>query len=150
MNAAPGFQWDVVTYPVNPKAPGVASGVNSTYLYVTSTTKHADDAFKVISVLLSEDVQTDMGRQGKTVPVLKDRSVLDPFGKDIPALQSKNVVALTRPKLAELQPIKYPFITTPATIAINAFNSVAFDGVDINTALREADELLNKEIQKFK
>ncbi|MDF2721407.1 MAG: hypothetical protein K0Q59_1082, partial [Paenibacillus sp.] len=56
-------------------------------------------------------------------------------------------VALTKLKHAPLQPYKYPITPDPAVAVNNAFNSVVYDGKDINTALREADEQVNKSIQ---
>jgi multiple sugar transport system substrate-binding protein len=148
MNKTPGLQWDVVTYPTSPKAPGVGSVVDSLVANITSTSKHKPEAFQVLSVILSDDVQIDMGRQAARMSVLKDANIQSQFGKGVPELQSKNVVALTKLKLAPLQPYKYTFGANPATIINNAFNAVVYDGKDANTALREADELMNQEIQK--
>jgi hypothetical protein len=54
---------------------------------------------------------------------------------------------LTKPKLAIVQPFKFPFATNPATLINNTFISVIYDQKDINTALREAEEKVNTDIQ---
>jgi multiple sugar transport system substrate-binding protein len=150
MNKSPNLQWDVVTYPTNPKAPGVASSVDSLAASITSSSKHKTEAFQVLSVMLSDEVQANLSSHAR-MSVLKDRAIQEQFGKANPDLQSKNVVALTKLKMAPLQPVKFAFKNDPGTITIhNAFKSVAFDGKDINTALREANETLNKEIQEIK
>lgn len=144
-----GLLWDVVTYPTNPKSPGVASSVDSLIANITRTSKYKTEAFQVLSVLLSDEVQTELSRNGR-MSVLKDRSIHDQYGKGNPALQSKNVVSMTKLKMATLQPYKYNFKVVPHSMITNVFSTVVFDGKDINTALREADDLLIKEIQTFK
>src|SRR5690606_18255277 len=89
-----GLNWDVVTYPTNPKAPGVGQRVDSVILSVTEQSKNKDAAFRVISVILSDEVQTAMSKNAM-MSVLKDRKVHDQFGKDTPELADKNVVAFT-------------------------------------------------------
>lgn len=82
--------------------------------------------------------------------MLENRSIQDQYGQAVPAYQNKNVVALTKMKLAVVKPFKYPFAPNPAELINAAFNSVLYDGKDINTALREADEKLSLAIQNFK
>lgn len=139
------LNWDVVTYPQNPKAPGVGQRVDSFVLAITAQSKHKDAAFQVISTILSDEVQTLMSRDSR-LSVLKDPKIQNEFGKNIAAYQSKNVIAFTKPKLAVLQTFKN---TPAATIVNQAFDSMLYDGKDVNTALREADEKMNQEIQKL-
>ncbi|GAA3399534.1 ABC transporter substrate-binding protein [Paenibacillus hodogayensis] len=138
------LNWDVVTYPQNPKAPGVGQRVDSFVLAVTSQSKQKEAAFQVISVVLSDEVQSLMSRNAR-LSVLKDTKIQNEFGQNVTGFQSKNVIAFTKPKLAVLQTFKN---LPAATIAIQAFESMLYDGKDVNTALREADEKMNQEIQK--
>lgn len=135
-----GLNWDVVTYPINPKAPGVGQRVDSVILSITEQSKNKDEAFQVIATVLSKDVQTAMSKQAM-MSVLKDDSVHAQFGKDTPELADKNVVAFTKLKLATLKSFGYVPTGTAVGIPINAFIEV-LQGKDINTALREADELM--------
>lgn len=141
--ARPQLNWDVVTYPTNPKAPGVGQRVNDFNLFIASTSENKDAAFEVISVALSDEVQLDLSRKLR-MSSLKSDTIRQEFGKGIPELQTKNIIAFTKPKLAELQQFKN---IAAHNFANNAFNAVLYDGKDINTALREADELMNKAIQ---
>lgn len=143
---AKDLNWDIATYPINPAAPGVGQRVDSINLVVTAQSKVKDAAFRVVEVILSEEVQTTLSRTGK-MSVLKDQKIHDQFGQSNSGLQNKNVVALTKPKLAIVQPFKFPFATNPATLISNTFNSVIYDQKDINTALREAEEKVNTDIQ---
>jgi multiple sugar transport system substrate-binding protein len=72
--------WDVTTYPANPKNPGVGQRVDSLVMTISSTSAHKDEAFKVLSVALSDEVQTDLSRNAQ-MSVLKDRNVQEQFGK---------------------------------------------------------------------
>ncbi|RKN76053.1 extracellular solute-binding protein [Paenibacillus ginsengarvi] len=142
------FNWDVVTYPVNPKAPGTGQRVDSLVFSITNASPNKEAAFQVIETLLSNEVQTDLSRYAR-VSVLLDDKVHQAFGKDSAEYQSKNVIAMTKPKLAVIQPFKYPFPaeSNPAVLVSKAFQEVVTTGKDINTALREADEKLTKAIQ---
>jgi multiple sugar transport system substrate-binding protein len=146
MSKVQGLNWDITTYPINPKAPGVGQRVDSYNLAITSKSKNRDAAFQVIEVLLSDDVQQLMSRNGRS-SVLKDRKIQDQFGQGVAEYQKKNVVALTKLKLAVVKPFKYAFPTNPASLISASFNDLIYNGKDVNTVLREADEKLNKQIQ---
>jgi multiple sugar transport system substrate-binding protein len=145
MLAVKDFNWDVVTYPQNAQAPGVGQRVDSYTMAITSQSKNKDAAFQVLSVVLSDEVQTDMSRNGR-LSVLKDSGIQNQFGKDIGEYSSKNVLAFTKLKLALLQSFKN---LPAATIIINSFNDVLYSGKDVNTALREADEQMAKAIAEL-
>ncbi|MDF2721069.1 MAG: transporter substrate-binding protein [Paenibacillus sp.] len=139
----PQLNWDVATYPVNPIAPGVGQRVTDFDLFLASTSANKDAAFQVISVVLSDEVQLDISRNGR-MSALNNPAVQNEFGQAVPGFQAKHVVAFTKPKLAVMP--EYRDIA-PTNDANAAFNSVLYDGKDINTALREANEAINKKIQ---
>lgn len=145
MLAVKDLNWDVVTYPQNPKAPGVGQRVDSFVLAITSQSKQKEAAFQVISVILSDEVQKLMSRNAR-LSVLKDAGIQGEFGKNVAEYQSKNVIAFTKPKLAILQTFKN---LPAATIVNQAFDAMLYEGKDVNTALREADDKMNQEIQKM-
>lgn len=140
----PEVDWDVVTYPQNPKAPGVAQRVTDFDLFLTATSANKEAAFQVITVALSDEVQSDISRNGR-MSSLKSADIQNQFGKGIPQFQSKNVLAFTKPKLAAMPEYKYNI--TLDQIVNEAFLSVLYDGKDINTALRDGEEKMNQAIQ---
>lgn len=140
----PEVDWDVVTYPQNPKAPGVAQRVTDFDLFMTATSANKDAAFQVISVVLSDEVQSQISRNGR-MSSLTSADIQNQFGKDIPQFQSKNVLAFTKPKLAAMPEYKYN--VSLDAIVNEAFNTVLYDGKDINTALRDGEEKMNQAIQ---
>lgn len=142
------IDWDLVTYPINPLAPDTGQRVDSLVLSITKQSQNKDAAFRVLEVILSNEVQTEMSRNLR-ISVLKDDAVHQAFGSATPEFQQKNVVAFTKLKLAVLQPFKYELSPNPAVMINQAFNEV-LGGKDINTALREVDERMNQAIQEAK
>jgi multiple sugar transport system substrate-binding protein len=139
-----GLNWDVVTYPQNPKAPGFGQRVTDFDLYIAKTSQNKDAAFQVISVVASDEVQREISRNGR-ISSLKNKSIQDEFGKGVEGFKGKNVVAFTKPKLAPIPEYR----DIPAyQMANKAFTDVLYEGIDINTSLRQADETLNKAIQE--
>ncbi|MEF3307909.1 extracellular solute-binding protein [Paenibacillus sp. GYB004] len=147
------LKWDVVTYPSNKVAPGVGQRVDSPMMSITSTSKVKDAAMQIISVLLSDEVQTEMTKNLQA-SVLKDPKINAEFGKATPELSSKNVVAFTKPKVAVLKSFGFVPVGSAAGIPIAAFTDLLYAGKDVNTVLREADEKMTKviaeELQKIK
>ncbi|MCC2683748.1 MAG: transporter substrate-binding protein [Paenibacillaceae bacterium] len=141
------FDWDVTQYPTNPLAPGVGQRVDAGYMGITAQSKVKDEAFDVLTVLLSDEVQTDMSRNTR-MSTLKNAQIQNQYGKAID--EKKNLVAFTKPKLSVLVSFKYNFNPNPAVMIFTAFNDVVNKGKDINTALREADEVMTKAIQEIK
>ncbi|MDF2724074.1 MAG: transporter substrate-binding protein [Paenibacillus sp.] len=140
------LNWDLVTYPQNSKAPGFGPRVDPNFLLIPNGAKNRDAAFKVMSVMLSDAVQRDMSHK-LWMSVLTDQSIHNEFGKEYPNLAAKNMVAFTKLKMAGIQTFGG---VAAHTFANNAFNEVVYDGKDINTAMREADEKLNKALEELK
>lgn len=140
--------WDLATYPTWPEAPGVGTQIDLHVMVVPKTSKHKEAAFKVVSTVVSDEVQLAMARNGR-VSVLSDKKYQAEFGQNLEFLKGKNVQAIFKTAPAK------PF---PSTVFANkAFNEitkvmtqVVKNGVDVNTALRNYDELMNKYIQENK
>jgi multiple sugar transport system substrate-binding protein len=141
--------WDMVTYPTNPKAPGIGQRVDIPIMSVTRQSKHKNEAFKVILSVLSEETQTELARLANG-PVLVDKKVIDQFGKGIPGLEKKNVKVFVSLKVNTMHSMGKVPGSKFNPIFNNAFLSVMSKKKDINTALRDANEELNQVIQELK
>ncbi|MEF3306134.1 ABC transporter substrate-binding protein [Paenibacillus sp. GYB003] len=136
--------WDLASYPTWPGKPGVGTQIDLHVMIVPSTSKHKEAALQVIETVVSGEVQSDMAQNGR-VSVLKDKKYQDAFGQHLDYLKGKNVQAVF--KSAPTKPF-------PTTIHANkAFNEitkvmtqVVKNNVDVNTALRSYDELMDKYI----
>jgi multiple sugar transport system substrate-binding protein len=139
------FDWDVVTFPTNKKRPKVGLRADSPFMSVTKQSKNKDAAFNVIATILTNDVQTDLTRNGRAT-VLKDVQLKEQFGKNMNGLESKNLAAMTKLEIAGYVSTKFVPEKTVVTEVNNAFMDVISQKKDLNTALRDADEKLNQEI----
>ncbi|CAG7616156.1 hypothetical protein PAESOLCIP111_01872 [Paenibacillus solanacearum] len=140
--------WDLATYPVWPEKPGIGTQIDLHVMIVPKTSKNKDAAFKVVNTVVSDEVQLEMAHNGR-VSVLSDKKYQSEFGKNMDILKGKNVQAIFKTAPAK------PF---PSTLFANkAFNEitkvmtqVVKNKVDVNTALRSYDELMDKFIRENK
>ncbi len=140
-----GLNWDIAQYPSFDEYPNLATQVDAWVLHITKHSKHKNEAFQAIATVLSEDVQSELAKNGR-VPVLTDDSVQEVFGQNLSYLEGKNLEALFKSQQAKALPVTR-YDGTAQGIISNAIIRVVQDGIDINTALREAEEELNGVIQ---
>jgi multiple sugar transport system substrate-binding protein len=137
--------WDMVTIPVFDKGKGVAWQAETHNLLITSTSKHKDAAFQVISYIASDEVQRAFGKTGQ-IPVLKKTEELrKEYGSELPYLKGKHTDAffLLQPGMHD----HTKFDQKGRSYINEAAGNMLFKGVDVNTALREAEDKLNKYIE---
>lgn len=136
--------WDVTNLPSFNELPGVSEGAAFFYWSVTTLSKNPEAAFLALKELISPEVQLQMSRSGRAT-VLKDKSIQQQIGADIPELKGKNTKAMFPEKFAT------PILLGPYTLSVlnhpgNAFTEVITNKNDVNTALRNAAESTNKTI----
>jgi multiple sugar transport system substrate-binding protein len=111
-------------------------------MFVSSQSKHKDEAFKVIDLISSLDVQRKMVSTFPSVSPLKDQKVRDEFGSRITALKGKNVQSIFKNTAVSLPPIHE--LQQQGTNILNKKFDEVMKGKDINTALREAEAEINQ------
>jgi multiple sugar transport system substrate-binding protein len=121
------------------------SQMNAPFYAIPPTSKNRDESFRVIAYLLSDEIQGANARKGR-VPVVKSENVVKDFGADLPILKGKNTAAFFKDTIGK--PIA---VTKYDGIARSTFTEIAVDGYskgkfDISTALRTAEEEINKKI----
>ncbi|WP_028547840.1 ABC transporter substrate-binding protein [Paenibacillus sp. UNC451MF] len=146
LKTATQVNWDMVTYPQHRKAPGIGQRLDSPILSISEQSKVKDAAFLVLDTILSDEVQTDMMRGGR-MTVLKDEKLKSEFGKGLKEFEGKNLASMTKLKFAVMTPFKYLPDGDVDKILSKAFNAYIVDETDLNTALRTADEEMNKLIE---
>jgi ABC-type glycerol-3-phosphate transport system substrate-binding protein len=140
--------WDFASYPVFPDKPGLGTQADMHIMLMSPSSANKDAAFKVMTSVVSDEVQLDQARMGKG-SVLKDKKFRDEFGKSLDFLKGKNIQAVFKTKPAPAFP--------PTEFASQAFNeitnltkAVMADDLDVNTALRQYNEKMNKFIEQNK
>ncbi|WP_284639430.1 ABC transporter substrate-binding protein [Paenibacillus silviterrae] len=150
LRQAPDMIWDVVTYPQHKDHMGYSTNVDSPNMSITEQSKVKDAAFLVIETVLSDEVQLLFSKNAK-MSVLKDDKVQQEFGKGIPEFQGKtlNLVSMVKLKPSVPRISQYQGSDTNKIVS-DAYEAVLRKEKDINTALREADEALNKLVESKK
>lgn len=152
LNLLPNFKdiqdlnWDMAQFPQFKELPNTGNQVDEWILHVTKQSKHKDEAFQVIATVLSEEVQMEIARNAR-FPIVSSPKIQEEFGKNRPHLEGKNLqVAFKTQPATAIPATKLSGIGS--TISQQAFTKVMKEGVDINTALNQADEELNLKIQE--
>lgn len=140
------MNWDVVTVPYYKEAPGVGPQPYPNYWYVSSISKHPDESFKVIEFLTSEEFQIPHTRKGYAT-VLKDPTIKAQYGQDLPKFQGKNVTAMF-PKVQATPPVNSPYQSVAQAQFQNVYTAIITGAKDLNTAMREAADAVNKHIEE--
>lgn len=140
------LHWDMVTLPTFEKGKGYAWQAETHNMIVTTTSKHKEQAFQVLSYVAGEEVQKLINKSGR-IPVLKKTEELKKdFGADLEFLKGKNTNAFFT-----LQPGVHEhtkFDTKGRSLIVEAGNDMILKGIDVNTALRNAQEKLNQYIRE--
>jgi multiple sugar transport system substrate-binding protein len=139
-----GFPWGIATLPSFKEAMGKGFGPDTHLLMISKSSKQKEEAFQVISLLTSAEVQSEMSKWGR-MSSLKDAKAKETYGVNLQSLKGINVQAIINYK-----PTPAPSYSRYSIIAQKPLNQgwgKALSGsTDINTALREAEEEANKAI----
>ncbi|TMV52264.1 carbohydrate ABC transporter substrate-binding protein [Paenibacillus mesophilus] len=141
------FNWDMVTVPVFPDAPGVGSQTTPFYFGLTNMTKEKDAAMEVLKFMISDEYQNWVSRRG-FIPTLMTDETKREYGKET-AFPNKNYAALFKYKNAPIPPSADYTFSVNSVYAASAL-PIANGTKDMNTAFREAEELALKRIEEAK
>ncbi|CAG7658752.1 ABC transporter substrate-binding protein [Paenibacillus allorhizosphaerae] len=143
-----GLEWDMVTYPVFKENPVGVGGFFDGFI-ISKSSKHPEEAFQVLMHLASEEVQLKWARVGKMTVLNKD-NIKQQILAESPLANGKNL----KPIFALNKPKAYPSTiydsTAVSTYTSNGFTPYVQGKKDLNTVLREAEEILNKKIDMEK
>lgn len=143
-NEPGAINWGVVQLPTYSDKPGVGPQSYPRYAFVTKMSKDKDAAYKVAEYLASEDYQTWMVQTSQGFSALKDPKINAKFGNGDPWLQGRNIEAFL-PKKFAAPALKSKYQTQADKESYSALEAI-LSGTDINTALREAADRLEKSI----
>jgi multiple sugar transport system substrate-binding protein len=141
-----GMNWDLAEFPQLPEKPGVGPQAYPFYFFITATSKVAEDAFEVLKFLMTDEFHMEKSKQGLFLSLLNNKAIHDAFGTEAEMYKGKNTKALF-PKTFAAPSYVHPFTATGGGRIFTALVNVVTGKTDVNSALREADELLNKAIE---
>ena len=145
-NGGTGMNWDITSYPTFKQNPGVGPAAGAFMVAICTQSKHKQDAFEVIMALTSKENQMVVSKDGIKLPVLNDDDLKKNFAADNPIMKEKNVQSIFKVKSAAIAPRSeyYDYANKPLK---DNLKKVVEGSMDINTALRDAEEAANKAIQ---
>lgn len=139
------LNWGVAQFPSLPDAPNMGTLYDLHVIAPNKNSKSLDDVMRTMEVLFSDEVQLDLVRKTGRVSLLKDEKYKEQFAKDIVELQGIDVSAVFKSKPAPAPAFsKYTFPASP--ILDKKFREYVSGAKDVNTALREAKEEIEKVI----
>lgn len=142
--AKKGLNWDMVTLPSFSSTKNTGLQIIPSFVGITPQSKYKDQAFLAIAHLQSDEVQIG-DKKIIRVTVLKSEEVKKEQFNGPEHLKGKNFLALVKQKIAEPSTVtKYDAIASG--VLTKKFRDVIVGKSDVNTALREADEEINKAI----
>jgi ABC-type sugar transport system, periplasmic component len=146
-NGSVDLNWDIAPYPAFDEATGTNKVVNVHSMLLTKSSKHKDEAFEVMSYILSDEVQGIMARNGR-VPVIANDDLEKQFGADVPVLQGKKIENIFKSEPRKvIKPNKFESKVRKQLDA--AQKDIALNGKDINSALRDAQAAIEKQVQEL-
>ena len=112
-----------------------------------SSSRHKDEAMQAIQVLISEEHQSFLSRQGQ-MPVHTDEQIKEVLGRDTP-YPDKNWPSVFYNNYAEV-PYKSVYDIDIEKIYLREHLEFARGEIDLNTLLRNAEEEANNFLQSVK
>ncbi|WP_158301670.1 ABC transporter substrate-binding protein [Paenibacillus mesophilus] len=144
-----GLNWDVVTLPSFKEAPDRTIQMFAPFLGISGSSKNKDQAFMAIAHILSEELQVSEAKLGR-ISILATQRVKKEYGVDNDLLKGKNKEAFVKSKFAAARPSVTKYDPAAYAILRGKFKEVVLNNKDVNTALREAEEAINKDLEQKK
>jgi multiple sugar transport system substrate-binding protein len=138
------FKWDITSFPTFADRPGLGAQTDFHMAVVNKAGKHKDAAYQVLLGILSDEVQMRVSEEGR-LSIYSDPKYHEAYAKDSDIYKGKNLQAIFKVK---------PAPVPPGTIYDDQINKMlnnevsdnVVKGMDVNTALRQAEEKANTDI----
>ncbi|ULL16778.1 extracellular solute-binding protein [Paenibacillus sp. H1-7] len=140
------FQWDFVSLPNYSEAIGTGRIITPHTIMLNKQSKYKNEAFQVMSIFTSDEVQAEMSKSGK-ISALAKADFQTQYGANVPFIQGKNISGIFKSKTRK---INDPLTEYDALVrsALDAASKELAAGKDVNTVLRETEEKANKAIDE--
>ncbi|MDF2721817.1 MAG: hypothetical protein K0Q59_1492 [Paenibacillus sp.] len=139
---------DLVTYPTFPDLPGIGSAAETSYYTISSTSKHAEEAFLALTSLYDDQVQLEKVKAGN-YPMIPVAGWEKLYYSESDVFKGKNINAFIQNKFPPAV-IMDSEASAVNTELYTAFRSVAKKETDMNTAMRAAEERANKKVEEMR
>lgn len=141
-----GMEWDMVSFPQFEDRPGIGREVDFHMAIVPETAQNKEAAYRVIETIISEEAQIEMNK-GSRLTILEDPELRKQYSSESRSFEGKNLQGIY-----SVDPAPLPVSTLVDSKIYGALRegiaSMINEGVDINTAVRTANEKANQIIQE--
>ncbi|MBD2865689.1 ABC transporter substrate-binding protein [Paenibacillus oceani] len=150
------FEWDIVSVPTFKEKPNGALWGSPRFFFITNTSKNKEAAMNVSAFITSDEAQLKLTKKGFAPPLAKiSDEMKNSFHADSQFYKGKHVTSFFYNKPASEPPARTPgllYYSKAQAIMIAEVQKMFTEGmeVDVNTALRNAEELINKGIAEQK
>ncbi|CAG7622836.1 hypothetical protein PAESOLCIP111_02449 [Paenibacillus solanacearum] len=142
-----GLNWDVAQYPSYKDRPNTYGMVDPWIMFVAKTSKHKEAAMQVLEVLTSDEVMLQMSRNTAKLPPLKNPEMKKALGENMPFLKGKSMASIFKSRPAP-NPSFTKYDADAQKLLEASFWDYVKDKKDMNTALRDAEEAINRIIRE--
>ncbi|RKN62994.1 ABC transporter substrate-binding protein [Paenibacillus ginsengarvi] len=144
-----GFNLGMAQYPSFKEQPNVYGLVDAHYMLVSKQSKYKDQAMQVIDLFTSEEVQQISARKFARLSPLKSPELRKQLAADLPMLKEIDMSSIFKSKPSPA-PAFSKYYRDARKILMTKFDDYNLGKIDVNTALREAEEEINKMIDQNK
>ncbi|QHW33767.1 extracellular solute-binding protein [Paenibacillus rhizovicinus] len=143
-----GQDLDLVSFPTFEEGTKIGPFQLSTTLYVSSTSKHAKEAFQIIAYLLSEERQLEYAKEGFG-PAVRTAGTMEQFGASVTGTAGKNVQAFFENSFQPYsETSKYE--NAALQVAVQQIPGLANPNVSVEEFLRQLDGMINSAVDDSK
>ncbi|WP_179136153.1 ABC transporter substrate-binding protein [Paenibacillus sp. 32352] len=139
------MNWDVTALPTFKDAPKVGSQSYPTYMFITSTSEHKDEAMEVVKLFISDEYQTQFSKSGG-ITILKNDAIKQVFGQDT-TMKDKNIKNAVFSNTFAPAAAKTRYDTFVEDAIRGQITDLLLGKTDVNTVLRNGQEQVNKKIE---
>ncbi|WP_282942512.1 extracellular solute-binding protein [Paenibacillus sp. RC67] len=140
------LNFDIVGAPAFKDKPGITIDPGAQMMVISKTSKHKEEAFQVIQLLTSPEVQNILNRSSR-LTALADEGIRKDFLADLPLTKGKNIQGTLKIKPAKMAPPN-PYHVLVAGKINGVVTNLATGAKDVNTVLRETQEDADKAIEQ--
>ncbi|MCC2686579.1 MAG: family 1 extracellular solute-binding protein, partial [Paenibacillaceae bacterium] len=106
-NSGNPLNWDMATMPDFPDQMGMGRNAGAHTLYVANVSKHKEEAFEVLSVVTSPEVQAIVNRSGRLSSLKPTDQIKKEYGMDLKTMKGKHKEAIFKMTPTPLKPTLY-------------------------------------------
>lgn len=139
------FNWDITTFPVLNHDTSIGKQVDFHMAVVNQASENKEAAYQVVLNLISEEIQSGLSKAGRISPLVNE-GIRGLFGSDSDMLDGIDLSAIFSVQPAPMPDISKYDLDIERMLRNETMREIMVNEIDVNTALRLAEEKVNKEI----